>query len=140
MRQGNSGITKFEFPTASLFVQDPLNPQWSFGFSVHTLEDFYGAKGNDNQVLVASIVSLSQGYTQTAEFSLTRAEAKVTASDYLVRYIGITPPEPGNVYAFFVGFADPDTGRGKAAQKLYCHVLNKVKAVRPMPKYGTPSF
>jgi hypothetical protein len=26
------------------------------------------------------------------------------------------------------------------AQKLYCHVLNKIKAVRPMPKYGTPSF
>jgi len=25
-------------------------------------------------------------------------------------------------------------------QKLYCHVLNKVKAVRPMPKYGTPSI
>jgi hypothetical protein len=29
---------------------------------------------------------------------------------------------------------DPD------AQKLYCHVLNKIKAVRPMPKYGTPTF
>jgi hypothetical protein len=26
------------------------------------------------------------------------------------------------------------------AQKLYCHVLNKVKAVRPMPKYGTPTI
>lgn len=25
-------------------------------------------------------------------------------------------------------------------QKLYCHVLNKVKAVRPMPKFGTPQF
>lgn len=25
-------------------------------------------------------------------------------------------------------------------QHLYCHVLNKVKAVRPMPKFGTPSF
>ncbi|AXL15363.1 major capsid protein [Microviridae sp.] len=24
--------------------------------------------------------------------------------------------------------------------KLYCHVLNKIKAVRPMPKFGTPSF
>jgi hypothetical protein len=23
---------------------------------------------------------------------------------------------------------------------LYCHVLNKIKAVRPMPKYGTPMF
>lgn len=23
---------------------------------------------------------------------------------------------------------------------LYCHVLNKIKAVRPMPKFGTPSF
>lgn len=29
---------------------------------------------------------------------------------------------------------DPDV------QKLYCHVLNKVRAVRPMPKYGTPTF
>lgn len=24
--------------------------------------------------------------------------------------------------------------------KLYCHVLNKVRAVRPMPKFGTPTF
>ncbi len=24
--------------------------------------------------------------------------------------------------------------------KLYCHVLNKIRAVRPMPKFGTPSF
>lgn len=29
---------------------------------------------------------------------------------------------------------DPDV------QKLYCHVLNKVKAIRPMPKFGTPTF
>lgn len=29
---------------------------------------------------------------------------------------------------------DPDV------QKLYAHVLNKVMAVRPMPKYGTPTF
>lgn len=25
-------------------------------------------------------------------------------------------------------------------QKMYCHVLNKIKAVRPMPKFGNPSF
>ncbi|AXH77621.1 MAG: major capsid protein [Microviridae sp.] len=24
--------------------------------------------------------------------------------------------------------------------KLYCHVLNKITAIRPMPKYGTPTF
>lgn len=24
--------------------------------------------------------------------------------------------------------------------KLYCHVYNKIKAVRPMPKFGTPTF
>ena len=29
---------------------------------------------------------------------------------------------------------DPD------GDSLYCHVLNKIKAVRPMPKYGTPMF
>lgn len=29
---------------------------------------------------------------------------------------------------------DPDT------QKMYVHVLNKVRAVRPLPKYGTPSL
>lgn len=27
-----------------------------------------------------------------------------------------------------------------ATDKLYCHVLNKVKAIRPMPKFGTPTF
>jgi len=29
---------------------------------------------------------------------------------------------------------DPD------GDSLYCHVLNKIKAVRPMPKFGTPMF
>lgn len=29
---------------------------------------------------------------------------------------------------------DPDV------QKMYCHVLNRVKALRRMPKYGTPTF
>lgn len=24
--------------------------------------------------------------------------------------------------------------------KMYCHVLNKIRAIRPMPKFGTPSF
>lgn len=33
-------------------------------------------------------------------------------------------------------FADTDP----ADQKLYVHVLNKVRAVRPLPKYGTPSI
>lgn len=27
-----------------------------------------------------------------------------------------------------------------AEQKLWCHVYNKIRAVRPMPKYGTPTF
>lgn len=29
---------------------------------------------------------------------------------------------------------DPETDH------LYCHVLNKIRAIRPMPKYGTPMF
>lgn len=33
-------------------------------------------------------------------------------------------------------FADTDP----ADQKLYVHVLNKIRAVRPLPKYGTPSI
>lgn len=28
----------------------------------------------------------------------------------------------------------------ESVQKLYCHVYNKIKAVRPMPKFGTPTF
>jgi hypothetical protein len=27
-----------------------------------------------------------------------------------------------------------------SGDSLYCHVLNKIKAIRPMPKYGTPMF
>ena len=27
-----------------------------------------------------------------------------------------------------------------AGDNLYCHVLNKIKAIRPMPKFGTPMF
>lgn len=33
-------------------------------------------------------------------------------------------------------FAVTDAG----TEKLYCHVLHKIKAVRPMPKYGTPTY
>lgn len=28
----------------------------------------------------------------------------------------------------------------EATDSLYCHVLNKIKAIRPMPKFGTPMF
>jgi hypothetical protein len=44
-------------------------------------------------------------------------------------FIECTPDATSRIFAV----EDPD------AQKLYCHVLNKIKAVRPMPKYGTPS-
>jgi len=45
-------------------------------------------------------------------------------------FIECTPEDTERIFAV----TDPD------AQKLYCHVLNKVKAVRPMPKYGTPTI
>lgn len=44
-------------------------------------------------------------------------------------FIECNPVNTSRIFAV----EDPD------AQKLYCHVLNKIKAVRPMPKYGTPS-
>jgi hypothetical protein len=45
-------------------------------------------------------------------------------------FIECTNDETSRIFAV----TDPD------AQKLYCHVLNKIKAVRPMPKYGTPTI
>ena len=45
-------------------------------------------------------------------------------------FIECTPEATSRIFAV----EDPD------AQKLYCHVLNKIKAIRPMPKYGTPTF
>ena len=45
-------------------------------------------------------------------------------------FIECTPEETQRIFAV----TDPE------AQKLYCHVLNKIKAVRPMPKYGTPTI
>jgi hypothetical protein len=45
-------------------------------------------------------------------------------------FIECTPGETQRIFAV----TDPDT------QRLYCHVLNKIKAVRPMPKYGTPTI
>jgi hypothetical protein len=44
-------------------------------------------------------------------------------------FIECTPEATSRIFAV----EDPD------AQKLYCHVLNKIQAIRPMPKYGTPS-
>ena len=45
-------------------------------------------------------------------------------------FIECSPAENERIFAV----TDPE------AQKLYCHVLNKIKAVRPMPKYGTPTI
>ncbi len=45
-------------------------------------------------------------------------------------FIECTPEDTARIFAV----TDPDS------QKLYCHVLNKIKAVRPMPKYGTPTI
>ena len=45
-------------------------------------------------------------------------------------FVECTPEDTERIFAV----TDPD------AQKLYCHVLNKIKAVRPMPKYGTPTI
>jgi hypothetical protein len=45
-------------------------------------------------------------------------------------FIECVPQETERIFAV----TDPE------AQKLYCHVLNKIKAVRPMPKYGTPTI
>jgi hypothetical protein len=45
-------------------------------------------------------------------------------------FIECVPEDTERIFAV----TDPD------AQKLYCHVLNKIKAVRPMPKYGTPTI
>ena len=45
-------------------------------------------------------------------------------------FITCSPQDAERIFAV----TDPD------AQKLYCHVLNKIKAVRPMPKYGTPTI
>jgi len=45
-------------------------------------------------------------------------------------FVECVPEDTQRIFAV----TDPD------AQKLYCHVLNKIKAVRPMPKYGTPTI
>jgi hypothetical protein len=47
-------------------------------------------------------------------------------------FIECTPANTERIFAV----VDPET----ETQKLYCHILNKIKAVRPMPKYGTPQF
>jgi len=49
-----------------------------------------------------------------------------------------------NLNATFIECKPEDTTRIFAVEDgtdpLYCHVYNKIQAVRPMPKYGTPSF
>jgi len=45
-------------------------------------------------------------------------------------FIECNPDDTSRIFAV----TDGDT------QKLYCHVLNKIKALRPMPKYGTPTI
>jgi hypothetical protein len=49
-----------------------------------------------------------------------------------------------NLNSTFIECKPADTTRIFAVEDgtdpLYCHVYNKIQAVRPMPKYGTPSF
>jgi hypothetical protein len=49
-----------------------------------------------------------------------------------------------NLNSTFIECKPEDTTRIFAVEDgtdpLYCHVYNKIQAVRPMPKYGTPSF
>jgi hypothetical protein len=49
-----------------------------------------------------------------------------------------------NLNSTFIECNPEDTTRIFAVEDgtdpLYCHVYNKIQAVRPMPKYGTPSF
>jgi len=49
-----------------------------------------------------------------------------------------------NLNSTFIECSPEDTTRIFAVEDgtdpLYCHVYNKIQAVRPMPKYGTPSF
>jgi len=49
-----------------------------------------------------------------------------------------------NLNSTFIECKPQDTTRIFAVEDgtdpLYCHVYNKIQAVRPMPKYGTPSF
>ncbi len=49
-----------------------------------------------------------------------------------------------NLNSTFIECTPEDTTRIFAVEDgtdpLYCHVYNKIQAVRPMPKYGTPSF
>jgi hypothetical protein len=49
-----------------------------------------------------------------------------------------------NLNSTFIECKPADTTRIFAVEDgtdpLYCHVFNKIQAVRPMPKYGTPSF
>lgn len=110
--QGKAGVSKFEFYNTALYVQDPLHPQWSFGTGLRVSQDFYGTKGRDNQILCITIVSLTQGYSRTQEFELTRIEAKQEQTEYFTYLVGITPPAIDNVYCFIVGFADKDRGNG----------------------------
>jgi hypothetical protein len=121
--QGKAGISSFEFYNTALYVQDPFNPQWSFGTGVKITQDFYATKGRDNQVLALTIVSLTQGYARTQEFNLTRIEARAEQTEYLTYQVGITAAEVGNVYCFLCGFVDRDNGNGlkrNTSQQYIC--------------------
>lgn len=123
---GKAGISQFSFYNPRLFIQDPFNPTWSFGVGVQTVTDLYGSKGNDNQVLAITIVSITQGYSRTVEFEQTRLQSKANGSIPQFRYIGITEPTEGGVYAFLVGFVDKDKGDGRPRQtstQYFCGCL-----------------
>lgn len=60
-------------------------------------------------------------------------------------HLGRIFAEPPQLNQAFIECTDAETNRIFAVpsgdvQKLYTHVYHKIRAVRPMPKFGTPSF
>ena len=137
---GLAGITKFRFYNASLFIQDPFSPSWYFGVATETISDLYGSKGKDDQILVITLVNLTQNYTVVREYSQTRIQSKASGTPPQVLYMDILDPQAEDVFVFWAGFIDPVTPRNTPRNTSIQYFCGYLKYMPENPTFNIIEF
>lgn len=130
------GLQKMWTKTTDLF--DHYIPQFAnIGEQAILNKELYAFQGNDGEETF--------GYTpRYAEYKFlpnrVAGDFRTSLNHWHMSRIFAAPPALNQSFIE----ADP-TERIFAVEaddvdNLYCHVLHKIRAVRPMPKFGTPSF
>lgn len=130
-------------PKHFLKINDPMEEYWPQFANIGEQEvlnkeiyAFQGASGDNTFGYVPRYAEYKYEPNRVA------GDFRTTLSHWHVGRIFAAPPSLNQT---FIEIDSTTTDRifavtNPADQKLWCHVFNKIRAVRPMPKFGTPTF